>query len=189
MIRFQFSFNSRFVYTLVRNALKFQKLADFNLDAALSERSSNIARKHATDDEAGLSEKAKGKLPEGSTLTRHSNYLKLQLDKPGLTSDQIVEYISNLSLSDIPLRTPAHPVTVRKFQWTDTLMIWFQSMLWGHTYISSVSNYGPWTGTQIKLFHIKQQQPAVPDNTPPLPASTPASGHSSRPSLTTSRTV
>ncbi|CEI93251.1 hypothetical protein RMCBS344292_07490 [Rhizopus microsporus] len=232
MIRFQFSFNSRFVYTLVRNALKFQKLADFNLDAALSERSSNIARKHATDDEAGLSEKAKGKLPEGSTLTRHSSsssqlqsnnvlfpgirngfiptqdwvnswhsqlpldtilslidYLKLQLDKPGLTSDQIVEYISNLSLSDIPLRTPAHPVTVRKFQWTDTLMIWFQSMLWGHTYISSVSNYGPWTGTQIKLFHIKQQQPAVPDNTPPLPASTPASGHSSRPSLTTSRTV
>lgn len=65
--------NSRFVYALVRNALKFQKLADFNLDAALSEKSSNIARKHATDDEAGLSEKAKGKLPEGSTLTRHSS--------------------------------------------------------------------------------------------------------------------
>lgn len=123
------------------------------------------------------------------TILSLIDYLRPQLDKPGLTADQIVEYINNLSLSDIPLPTPAHPVTVRKFQWTDTLMIWFQSMLWGHTYISSVSNYGPWTGTQIKLFHIKQQQPAVPDNTPPLPASTPTSGHSSRPALTTSRTV
>jgi len=31
-------------------------------------------------------------------------------------------------------------------------------MLWGQAYVSSVSNYGPWNNTHVKLFHIKQQK-------------------------------
>lgn len=53
---------------------------------------------------------------------------------------------------------PAHPLCIRNFKWGDAIIIWFRSLLWGQTYIASVSHYGPWNNTQIKLFHIKQQQ-------------------------------
>jgi hypothetical protein len=72
-----------------------------------------------------------------------------------MKNEQIISYLRGISSSDI--LPPAHAVTIRKFEWEDTLVIWFRSMLWGQTYISSVSNYGPWNNTQIKLFHIKQQ--------------------------------
>jgi hypothetical protein len=119
------------------------------------------------------------------TVATLITYLKPRLEKSGLTSEKAIEYIKSVSFSDILLPSPAHPVHVRKFQWVEPLLIWFQSMLWGHTYISSVSNYGPWNNTQIKLFHIKHQQPAsdpVPTFTS-VPTSSAA--HSPRPSLAT----
>lgn len=67
---------------------------------------------------------------------------------------------------------PAHPVCIRKFNWGDALIIWFRSMLWGQTYISSVSNYGPWNNTHIKLFHIKQQTQETSTTTSPRPSIT-----------------
>lgn len=72
-----------------------------------------------------------------------------------MTNEQIMSYLRGISANDI--LPPAHAITIRKFEWGDALVIWFRSMLWGQTYISSVSNYGPWNNTQIKLFHIKQQ--------------------------------
>ncbi|KAG1455936.1 hypothetical protein G6F46_007818 [Rhizopus delemar] len=225
IIRFQFSDNPHFIYALLRHSQKFKRLADFNLNSALNERPA----KDGSREEEGISEKAKGKLPENSAslssssspspssqenLTHFSGgkngfvpsnewvnswhshlpldtvatlitYLKPRLEKSGLTSEKAIEYIKNVSFSDILLPSPAHPVHVRKFQWVEPLLIWFQSMLWGHTYISSVSNYGPWNNTQIKLFHIKHQPPA----SEPVPtftsAPTSSAAHSPRPSLAT----
>lgn len=73
-----------------------------------------------------------------------------------MSNEQIIDFLRGYTSSDI--LPPAHAVCIRKFQWCDALVIWFRSMLWGQTYISSVSNYGPWNNTHIKLFHIKQQQ-------------------------------
>ncbi|RCI01756.1 hypothetical protein CU098_002251, partial [Rhizopus stolonifer] len=213
IIRFQFSDNLHFIHALLYSQQKFERLANFDLNTALNERH----LKEIYREEEGMSEKAKGKLPDNTASLNSSssqlpssyeslahfsggkddfvptnewvdgwytqlslttvisliNHLKPQLEKSGITSDKVVEYLKGVSLSDISLPPSTHSVTIRKFQWVEALVIWFQSMLWGHTYISSVSNYGPWNNTQIKLFHIKHQQ-QTPEPLPPF-ASQPAS--------------
>ncbi|KAI9026658.1 high-temperature-induced dauer-formation protein-domain-containing protein [Phycomyces nitens] len=73
-----------------------------------------------------------------------------------LTTDaQVLEFLRQITLVGI-LPHP-QPIFIRKFQWGEALFIWFRSMLWGQAYISSISEYSPWNGTQVKLFQIKQQ--------------------------------
>lgn len=82
---------------------------------------------------------------------------------------------------------PAHPVCIRNFKWGDAIIIWFRSLLWGQTYIASVSHYGPWNNTQIKLFHIKQQQQQQQPQQPQQQQDA-TSASSPRPSITSNRT-
>ncbi|KAL0097800.1 high-temperature-induced dauer-formation protein-domain-containing protein [Phycomyces blakesleeanus] len=73
-----------------------------------------------------------------------------------LTTDaQVLEFLRQITLVGI-LPHP-QPIFIRKFQWGEALFIWFRSMLWGQAYVSSLSEYGAWNGTQVKLFQIKQQ--------------------------------
>ena len=82
--------------------------------------------------------------------------LKSQLESQQ-SHEQLLEFLTNVSTDKLP---PAHPVVIRKFQWSEPSVIWFRSMLWGQAYVASVSSYGPWNNTQVKLFHIKQPQPS-----------------------------
>ncbi|KAF7723641.1 hypothetical protein EC973_001783 [Apophysomyces ossiformis] len=162
-----------------------------------------------------LSEKAKGKLPENSKLSRHSSQASLpsmperqasvssmvsagsllpgakngfiptadwvskwhselpllpiltlldnlipQVEEmcttQSLTTDQqVLDFLRGVTL--VGILPPPQPIFIRKFQWGEALVIWFRSMLWGQAYVSSISVYGPWNGTQVKLFQIKQQ--------------------------------
>ncbi|CAO3656442.1 unnamed protein product [Mucor fragilis] len=234
--------NIHLIYAILRNHQKFEKLAEFSLDNAMIEierlrqlkesrllqqqqQQQPLQRQSSVDplpdptSPGGLSEKAKGKLPEGS-LSRTSSASSLQSTAaaaaaagpqrqssvssvssvssflPGAkngfiptddwvyhwhsrlpldttatliqdllpkienmqsaTNEQIMDTLRHVSVSD--MLPPAHPVVIRKFQWSEPLVIWFRSMLWGQAYVSSVSNYGPWNNTHVKLFHIKQQQ-------------------------------
>ncbi|EPB85631.1 hypothetical protein HMPREF1544_07625 [Mucor circinelloides 1006PhL] len=232
MIQFQYENNIVLVYTILRNHQKFEKLAEFTLDHAMMEierlhqakenrllQQQPLQRQSSVDplpdptSPGGLSEKAKGKLPEGSlsrtssTSSLHSTagpqrqssvssvssvssflpgakngfiptddwvyhwHSRLPLDTTATlihdllpkientqsaTNEQIMDTLRHVSISN--LLPPAHPVVIRKFQWSEPLIIWFRSMLWGQAYVSSVSNYGPWNNTHVKLFHIKQQQ-------------------------------
>lgn len=79
-----------------------------------------------------------------------------KIESTQVTNEQVYDLLRNVSITEI--LPPAHPVVIRKFEWREPLVIWFRSMLWGQAYISSVSNYGPWNNTHVKLFHIKQQQ-------------------------------
>lgn len=79
-----------------------------------------------------------------------------KIESVQLTNEQVYNLLRNTSITEI--LPPANPVVIRKFEWGEPLVIWFRSMLWGQAYISSVSNYGPWNNTHVKLFHIKQQQ-------------------------------
>ncbi|KAI9279142.1 high-temperature-induced dauer-formation protein-domain-containing protein [Sporodiniella umbellata] len=224
IIRFQFSDNPNFILALIQNQQKFKGLSNFNLDVALNEKE----KKELNREEEGLSEKAKGKLPDNAssssqvTLNNDSpaqfsgekddfvptdewvsswhsqlsletvlfliDYLAPRLEKSTMANGKTIEHLNSISFSDIPLPPPAHSLMIRKFQWSEALIVWFQSMLWGHTYISSVSHYGPWNNTQIKLFHIKHQQPSEPS--PPPFNSQPSSPTvlSPRSSLTSPRT-
>ncbi|KAG0175125.1 hypothetical protein DFQ30_000608 [Apophysomyces sp. BC1015] len=174
-----------------------------------------------------LSEKAKGKLPEGSKLSRQSSqaslpsvpqrqpsvssmvstgsllpgakngfiptadwvskwHSELQLQPiltmldnlipqveemcttQSLTTDQqVLDFLRTVTL--VGILPPPQPIFIRKFQWGEALVIWFRSMLWGQAYVSSISSYGPWNGTQVKLFQIKQQ--IVNQNAEPSPSS------------------
>lgn len=220
------------IFTILRNHQKFEKLAEFSLDNALIEierlhqaKENRILQRQSSAEQpadpsspGGMSEKAKGKLPE-NPLSRQSSTSSLQSNGNGsqyhsqrqssvssvssvgsflpgakngfiptddwiyhwhsrlpldttaalvhdllpkienlqsTNEQQIIDTLGSVSISDI--LPPAHPVIIRKFQWNEPLIIWFRSMLWGQAYVSSVSNYGPWNNTHVKLFHIKQPQ-------------------------------
>lgn len=71
-----------------------------------------------------------------------------------ITLEEIKTYLSTVSTTEI--LTEGNPIFIRKFQWGEALFIWFRSMLWGHNYVSTMKDYGPWNGTHVKLFQIKQ---------------------------------
>ncbi|KAI9268708.1 high-temperature-induced dauer-formation protein-domain-containing protein, partial [Sporodiniella umbellata] len=236
IIYYQFSDNPYFVCAILRNSQKFKRLANFNLDNALIEKSKQIkelrrqksAEEQKTRDAAREGEQeveqleaisrqsssSSNPIPSNQvslehlsgakngfnpthewaeswhsclsldTITILIDHLKPELEKKELTGERAAQYIRNLSVDRIKLPTVLQPVQTRNFQWTESLLIWFQSMLWGHTYISSISNYGSWNNTQIKLFHIElQHQEPYPTTSNPVPT------HASRPTLTTSKTV
>ncbi|KAI8877401.1 hypothetical protein K501DRAFT_337444 [Backusella circina FSU 941] len=239
IIQFQFSNNPQMMYFILRSHQKFEKLSEFTLDNAVLEieksRQSKLAAKSDDNTENSnndqretnslLSEKAKGKLPEGASLSRvsssssiqsqrqepvrqssvssihslgnllpgakngfiptenwvHKWHSKLPLDTtmtlihellPKIESEHlssaedIIHYISQQPQLTLPSH---HAIVIRKFQWGDALVIWFKSMLWGQAYVASLSNYGPWNNTNIKLFHIKQQQQQQPEETASSP--------------------
>ena len=86
-----------------------------------------------------------------------------KLERDNLSRDQCLDMLRGLNSANI--LPAAHPVCMRKFKWVDPLVIWFRSLLWGQTYIASVSNHGPWNGTHIRLFHIKQPKDTHHNNT------------------------
>lgn len=67
------------------------------------------------------------------------------------------ELLRELTVTD--LLHPQNAVT-HEVQWEEIRVIWFRSMLWGQAYVSSIHAYGPWYGTNVKLFQIIQQQPS-----------------------------
>ncbi|KAI9474145.1 MAG: high-temperature-induced dauer-formation protein-domain-containing protein [Benjaminiella poitrasii] len=241
IIQFQFSNNPNLIFMILRHHQKFEKLAEFSLDNAVIEiekirqmkETATTMRNQQQSTENGMSEKARGKLPEagGSAIqcqrqqsssslssTNSNNNLVLPGAKNGfiptedwvyhwhsrlpldttatlihtllpklnhnLSNEQDVYNLIQVTAADTSSILPvAHPVVIRKFQWTKPLVIWFRSMLWGQAYISSVSTYGPWNHTQVKLFHIKQQHSDTTSTPPPATNTTTNSGSS--PSSTT----
>ncbi|KAI7907919.1 high-temperature-induced dauer-formation protein-domain-containing protein [Cokeromyces recurvatus] len=236
IIQFQYTNNPNLIFMILRYHQKFEKIAEFSLDNAIIEMErirhlkETRLQQRESGGENGMSEKARGKLPEGSSLSRVSSNSSMQFQRqqsssslssmnssgnlvlPGtkngfiptedwvyhwhsklpldttailihtllpklnnnLSNEQEVFNLIHITSTDGLLPTTAHPVIIRKFQWTEPLVIWFRSMLWGQTYISSVSNYGPWNHTQVKLFHIKQQQQTTDiNNVNPSPINTP----------------
>ncbi|KAI8980299.1 high-temperature-induced dauer-formation protein-domain-containing protein [Pilobolus umbonatus] len=241
ILQFQFSSNPHLIYAVIRNHQKIQKLADFNLDNATTELDRQYQAKESNrpsvDEQSAIlpiemdgermSEKAKGKLPEGSisrtssvssgvsnvqtptiastllpgtrsgfvpteewvhqwhsklpletmTVLIHTLLPKIEAISPyksplSANNEQVIDFL--LSLDSAEMLPPAYPVTIRKFEWGEALVVWFKSMLWGHAYVTSLSHYGPWNNTQIKLFQIKHQQPesstSTPHSTSPRPS-------------------
>lgn len=116
--------NPNLIYAILRNHQKFQKLAELSLDNALIEierlrqlkeaSNTNRLQRHSTDESQipmspdstssnnsngiPLSEKAKGKLPEGSLSRVSSTSSLAQASPPPLRQSSISSVISTASL-------------------------------------------------------------------------------------------
>ncbi|KAI8380735.1 high-temperature-induced dauer-formation protein-domain-containing protein [Blakeslea trispora] len=72
----------------------------------------------------------------------------------GMSLESLMEFLKTVPV-DLP--DEEKDIYIRKFQWGEALVIWFRSMLWGQNYVSTMKDYGPWNGTNVKLFQIKEE--------------------------------
>ncbi|KAI7897730.1 high-temperature-induced dauer-formation protein-domain-containing protein [Cokeromyces recurvatus] len=69
--------------------------------------------------------------------------------------EELMHFIQSIQLENLP--EEGRSIFIRKFQWGEALVIWFRSMMWGQSYVSSMHHHGAWNGTHIKLFQIKEE--------------------------------
>jgi hypothetical protein len=74
----------------------------------------------------------------------------------GMSLEELMEFLKAVQIEAV-LPEDCKAIFIRKFQWGEALVIWFRSMMWGQNYVSSMKDLGPWNGTQVKLFQIKQE--------------------------------
>ncbi|RUP45654.1 high-temperature-induced dauer-formation protein-domain-containing protein [Jimgerdemannia flammicorona] len=102
-------------------------------------------------------------LPLGTTLTLCQHLVPQVEDlcstQSPTTDGQVLEFLRAATLVGI-LPHP-RPVHVRRFVWGEALVIWFRSLLWGQAYLASLSSFGVWNGTYIRLFQIKHANPML----------------------------
>ncbi|KAG0248420.1 hypothetical protein BG011_000101, partial [Mortierella polycephala] len=81
-----------------------------------------------------------------------------------MTDHQVLEYIRTriipMLLEHILPESGRPPVSTRRFVWTDTLIIWFQGLLWSQIFVSGGGRLGrrgmgAWYETRIKLFSVR----------------------------------
>ncbi|GJJ15039.1 hypothetical protein Clacol_009313 [Clathrus columnatus] len=75
-------------------------------------------------------------------------------NNPIVTTAVATSLLSSSTL--VGILPPPPPIISRRFVWTDRSEVWRASLLWGEIYVSSGPSQGPWGGTQIRLFGIKQ---------------------------------
>ncbi|KAF9180120.1 hypothetical protein BGZ51_006434 [Haplosporangium sp. Z 767] len=81
-----------------------------------------------------------------------------------MTDHQVLQYIRTriipMLLEHILPESGRPPISTRKFVWTDTLIIWFQGLLWSQIFVGGGGRLGrqgmgAWYETGIKLFSIR----------------------------------
>lgn len=100
----------------------------------------------------------KTKLPLG-TIIALLRSLVPQVEERSVSQNNIEDlmtFLKSVSLDDAIQSESS--IFIRKFQWGEALVIWFRSMMWGQNYVSNLKDYGPWNGTHVKLFQIKEEQ-------------------------------
>ncbi|KAG0204937.1 hypothetical protein BGX28_003279 [Mortierella sp. GBA30] len=87
-----------------------------------------------------------------------------------MNDHQVLEYIRSnvvpVLLKQMLPESGRPPVVVRKFAWTDTLVVWFQGLLWSQIYVTGCGRLGrqgmgAWYETGIRLFSIRTVAPAA----------------------------
>ncbi|KAI8058695.1 high-temperature-induced dauer-formation protein-domain-containing protein [Gilbertella persicaria] len=100
----------------------------------------------------------KSKLPLSTILALIGHLVPKMEEKSseqGISLEDLMEFLKSVH---VELPEEEKDIYIRKFQWGEALVIWFRSMLWGQNYVSTMREYGPWNGTQVKLFQIKAEQ-------------------------------
>jgi hypothetical protein len=100
----------------------------------------------------------KSKLPLRTVLTLVNRLVPEVEEKcgAGMSLEELMEFLKAVQMADV-LPEDGKSIFIRKFQWGEALVIWFRSMMWGQNYVSFMKDHGPWNGTQVKLFQIKQE--------------------------------
>ncbi|KAI9477817.1 MAG: high-temperature-induced dauer-formation protein-domain-containing protein [Benjaminiella poitrasii] len=101
----------------------------------------------------------KSKLPLATVMAMLKQLVPSVEEKCSTTQvvelEDLMKFIQSVELTELP--EEGKSIFIRKFQWGEALVIWFRSMMWGQTYVSSMHDCGAWNGTSIKLFQIKEE--------------------------------
>jgi hypothetical protein len=93
--------------------------------------------------------------------------LKLSTVDPTDTSSALA-IIRN---SGMPPGVEISPIRVHLFEWSPLSLGWYESLLWGFIFSSSVmaspGSTGVWNGTAIRLFRVEALAPQAPSLTQP----------------------
>ncbi|CAO3567977.1 unnamed protein product [Mortierella alpina] len=85
-----------------------------------------------------------------------------------MNDHQVLEYIrTNITpmlIKQVLPESGRPPITVRKFAWIDSLVVWFQGLLWSQIYVGGCGRLGrqgmgAWYDTGIRLFSIRTVTP------------------------------
>ncbi|KAI8967237.1 high-temperature-induced dauer-formation protein-domain-containing protein [Mycotypha africana] len=94
------------------------------------------------------------------TLTKLMETLLPPLEEKCKTtndSELLTEFVKTIDLPSFEGYLEAG-VYLRQFQWGEALVVWFRSVMWGQNYVNTMREFGPWNGTHVKLFQIKEQE-------------------------------
>ncbi|ORX56760.1 hypothetical protein DM01DRAFT_1334323 [Hesseltinella vesiculosa] len=161
--------NAHFLYCLLQNRSKFERLANFDLDDSANEAVITV------------SEKAMGKMPHVSRTPSSSSlgfvpnkqWLNLWRDRWHLgpllewirqASEAIATLTEEQSLSAIRAFVvnreycPKQQQHIRHIPWSQSVVIGARSALWAHVYLTTPTAISPWHGSSIRLFQIKTQK-------------------------------
>ena len=71
-----------------------------------------------------------------------------------MSDESVMEYLENATL--VGLLPVPHPIFVRKFQFSESVCIWFFSYMWGVIYLRHSTPLPTiWIGSNVKLFTVK----------------------------------
>ncbi|TDL27208.1 hypothetical protein BD410DRAFT_835524 [Rickenella mellea] len=90
-----------------------------------------------------------------SELLPKIHELQASLNKAN-TTPAIIDFLRSSSLQHV---LPPHgPWIPRRFQWTDSSIIWLSSLIWGEIYVRGMTPLGIWNFTNVRLFYVKHTQ-------------------------------
>jgi len=81
--------------------------------------------------------------------------LQTSLNKAN-TTPAIIDFLASANLSHVLSRPPS--IAPRPFVWSDASIIWLASLIWGEVYVRGTTPMGIWSGTNVRLFHVKHSQ-------------------------------
>ncbi|KAL1925499.1 uncharacterized protein VTP21DRAFT_382 [Calcarisporiella thermophila] len=103
-------------------------------------------------------------LPLGTLLTMIEHLLPRFADLASGQRDQqrVLDFLKKTTI--LVGLLPTHPIELHAFRWSEGLVTWSRSTLWGQVYVAGRNPLGVWNGTNVRLFHVKA--PATPPAQP-----------------------
>ncbi|KAH7107456.1 high-temperature-induced dauer-formation protein-domain-containing protein [Auriculariales sp. MPI-PUGE-AT-0066] len=68
----------------------------------------------------------------------------------------VLDFLRVVTLGHVLSEVP--PIMPRRFQWSDSSLIWLTSLIWGEIYVRATSPLGIWNNTDVRLFYVKHKQ-------------------------------
>ncbi|KAG8821176.1 hypothetical protein FRC19_008197 [Serendipita sp. 401] len=92
-----------------------------------------------------------------SELLPKVQQIQSSMNRPA-SSPAVLDFLRVVDLKRVLPQPP--PIQPRPFLWTESSLVWITSLIWGDIYVKGMSPLAIWNGTNVRLFYVKQAQPA-----------------------------